>query len=83
MNKDKFQIDSLKSQGAVSNGFYYPIDLDNFETGKPVEILTWTYFRYLTIDKNNNMYVLKDDELYNKFIKKDDWRRRQIDKIID
>ena len=32
--------------------------------------------------KNGDIYVLKDNEMDRKFIRKDDWRKRQIDKII-
>lgn len=70
------------SKDGQSNGFFYPIDLDEFEEGKPVEIWTWTYYRYVTFDKNGDIYVLKDNEMDRKFIRKDDWRKRQIDKII-
>jgi len=59
----------------------YVIDNDRFINGKLVKIYLHSYNRMTTFDKNGDIYLIKEEEIGKKFIKKEEWRNKQFEKI--
>lgn len=59
----------------------YVIDIDRFINGTLVKIYLHSYNRMTTFDKNSDIYLVKEEEIDKNFIKKEEWRNKQFEKI--
>ncbi len=59
----------------------YVVDIDRFIDGTLVKIYLHSYNRLTTFDKNNDIYLVKDEEIGKNFIEKKEWRNKQFEKI--
>ena len=58
------------------------IGIDRFEDGTLVSIYLHSYGRLTTFDKNDNIYVVKYEEIDKNFITNEEWRNIQLQKIL-
>jgi hypothetical protein len=63
-------------------GDYHVVGLDRFVDGTAVKIYLHSYGRMTTFDKEDNIYVVKNAEIGNNFIEKEEWRTIQLNKIL-
>lgn len=59
----------------------YVFDIDRFIDGTLVKIYLHSYNRMTTFDKNSDIYLVKEEEIDKNFIKKEEWRNKQFEKI--
>jgi hypothetical protein len=60
----------------------YTVDIDRFVDGSLVKIYMHSYGRMSTFDNDGNIYVVNPNEIGNNFIEKEEWRIRQLNKIL-
>ena len=79
----KFDYKNLLEREAFELGEYYVTGLDRFNEGDIVKIYQHTYVRLLTFDKNDELYVIHQNQIHKNFITKKHWRDEQINRIIE
>jgi hypothetical protein len=60
----------------------YVVNVDRFVDGTLVKIYLHSYGRMSTFDKNSNIYLVNPNDFGEKFIEKEEWRIRQLNKIL-
>jgi hypothetical protein len=60
----------------------YVVNVDRFVDGSLVKIYLHSYDRMSTFDDDDNIYVVKQQDIGNNFIEKEEWRIRQLNKIL-
>ena len=61
----------------------YAVNVDRFVDGSLVKIYLHSYDRMSTFDDDDNIYVVKQHDIGNKFIEKEEWRIIQLNKILE
>jgi hypothetical protein len=60
----------------------YAVNVDRFVDGSLVKIYLHSYGRMSTFDEDGNIYVVYPSDFGEKFIEKEEWRIRQLKKIL-
>mgnify|MGYP000346765819 CR=1 FL=1 len=60
----------------------YAVNVDRFVDGSLVKIYLHSYGRMTTFDKEDNIYVVKHEEIDENFITNEEWRIIQLNKIL-
>jgi hypothetical protein len=63
-------------------GEFHVMGLDKFVDGTVVKIYLHSYGRMTTFDKEDNIYVVKHEEIDENFITNEEWRIIQLNKIL-
>ena len=61
---------------------FYTFNNDRFIEGSLVRIYLHSYRRMSTFDKDGNIYVVDFKEIGENFIEKEEWREKQLKKIL-
>jgi hypothetical protein len=60
----------------------YAVGVDRFVDGSLVKIYLHSYGRMSTFDQYGNIYVVNINDIGEKFIEKEEWRTKQLKKIL-
>lgn len=61
---------------------FHVVGLDRFDDGSLVRIYLHSYGRMTTFDREEDIYLVKQEQIGKNFITKEEWRNIQIKKIL-
>lgn len=62
-------------------GEFHVVGLERFDDGSLVRIYMHSYGRMTTFDREEDIYLVREEEIGKNFVEKKEWRNKQLEKI--